>query len=276
MFSNQPLNFLRWQCILLLVASTSLSTSFSQNGVAINTSGASADNSAILDLSNTINKGFLLPQVTSVSLITTPAKGLIVYQTNSPAGIYCNTGTSSSPNWLLLNSATGSGSSGQFLMSNGAASPSWSNLAQSIVTVYGSSSLNISANQTTFALIPGLTTSINIPSTGSYFVYVSTDGGIQTTSAAASGFSACDIAVMVDGARMSNGGFKRLTVLNSNQVVNNFGFWSMSAYTSLSAGNHTISVYAASANFSGQSSSVIGGDNTTFLQPALTVIVLRQ
>lgn len=79
-----------------------------QNGVAINTTGTSADGSAILDLSNSVNKGFLLPQVSSTGLVSNPATGLVVYQT-SPAGIYCNIGTPGTPNWIQLSPSSGNG-----------------------------------------------------------------------------------------------------------------------------------------------------------------------
>ena len=60
--------------------------SFAQVGVAINTSGAAADNSALLDI-NSSTKGLLIPRVglTSINDITTipsPALSLLVYNTN--------------------------------------------------------------------------------------------------------------------------------------------------------------------------------------------------
>ncbi len=92
----------------LLFFSLFFSTGYGQNGVAINTTGALPDNSAILDLTNVTNsKGLLLPKVTATSGVTSPATGLVVYQTGGNPGIYCNIGTSGSPNWILLSSSTG-------------------------------------------------------------------------------------------------------------------------------------------------------------------------
>jgi len=59
--------------------------SYAQTGVAINTSGADPDNSAMLDVSAT-NKGLLIPQValtstTDVTTIASPATGLLIYNT---------------------------------------------------------------------------------------------------------------------------------------------------------------------------------------------------
>ncbi len=57
--------------------------------MAINSSGASADNSAILDVSST-SKGFLPPRMTKSQrdAISSPAEGLIVYQTDNTPGYY--------------------------------------------------------------------------------------------------------------------------------------------------------------------------------------------
>lgn len=58
-------------------------------GVGINTTGAAADNSAMLDVSST-TKGFLPPRMTAAqkTAITSPATGLLVYQTDGTAGLY--------------------------------------------------------------------------------------------------------------------------------------------------------------------------------------------
>jgi hypothetical protein len=62
------------------------------------------DVSAKLDITST-NKGFLVPRMTNVqrSAITSPANGLMVYQTDGVIGFYVNTGTSTTPVWLRVN-----------------------------------------------------------------------------------------------------------------------------------------------------------------------------
>lgn len=103
-------NYLRKEWLLVLLTIFSFQKNFSQtNGVAINTTGIAADKSAILDLTNIVNKGFLLPQVLNTSDVSNPANGLVIYQTGGPAGIYFNAGTSASPNWVLLGAASGNG-----------------------------------------------------------------------------------------------------------------------------------------------------------------------
>jgi uncharacterized protein (TIGR02145 family) len=53
---------------------------FSQNGVSVNTTGATADNSAILDLSST-SQGMLLPRISTAqrNAITSPATSLLIF-----------------------------------------------------------------------------------------------------------------------------------------------------------------------------------------------------
>lgn len=237
-----------------------LSVSYSQSGVAINTTGAVANSSAMLDVSSTTG-GVLIPRMTSVqrAAIATSAStnGLLVYQTDGTAGFYYYNGTA----WTLLASA---GNINNIT------------LGQNAITVYGNAQLNRNADQTAFALVPGLTTSVTIPSTGNYYVYVATDGGIQTQSSSASGYSACGIAIEIDGSILSNGGYKKLTALNNGGITGNFSFWSMSISATLSTGTHTIAVYGASSNLPGQSATTIGGDNTSVLQPCLTVILIKQ
>jgi hypothetical protein len=70
-------------------------------GVAVNTDGSTADASAMLDVKST-NKGILVPRVAATTGITSPATGLLVYQTNPPAGFYVNNGTPATPNWALV------------------------------------------------------------------------------------------------------------------------------------------------------------------------------
>src|SRR5690348_16574264 len=64
-----------------------------QQGVAVNTTGTTANPSAILDVSSTA-KGILIPRMTNAQLtaISTPPAGLMVYQTDIDSGFYYYTG----------------------------------------------------------------------------------------------------------------------------------------------------------------------------------------
>ncbi|MDO7877159.1 tail fiber domain-containing protein [Hymenobacter sp. ASUV-10] len=73
-------------------------------GVGIGTTAPDA--SAALDIVSS-SKGALLPRVAAASAIASPATGLIVFQTNAPAGFYYNAGTPAAPSWQQLATAAG-------------------------------------------------------------------------------------------------------------------------------------------------------------------------
>lgn len=90
--------------LALLIAFVAIFNSilaFSQ-GLSVNNSGATAAASAILDVSST-TQGMLVPRMTSSQrgLISSPSTGLLVYQTDAPAGFYFYGGSG----WISLNSA---------------------------------------------------------------------------------------------------------------------------------------------------------------------------
>ena len=72
---------------------------FSQ-GVAISATTAIPDGSAMLDVQSN-NKGILVPRMTTAqrNAITSPATGLLIFQSDNPAGFYYNSGTPASPTW---------------------------------------------------------------------------------------------------------------------------------------------------------------------------------
>jgi len=80
---------------LLIIVFIGLSINLNaQEGVAINSTGAAADASAILDVSST-TQGFLPPRMTEAQRndISSPATGLLIYQTDGTSGFYYYTGT---------------------------------------------------------------------------------------------------------------------------------------------------------------------------------------
>jgi hypothetical protein len=104
-------------------------------------------------------------------------------------------------------------------------------------------------------------------------VYVSTYGGVQTTSNVSTGFSLVDIALFVDGVLVNDGAFQRLNAINGG-VVGAFAYWSFSTAPPVAAGVHTFSV-RAKGNGNG-SNATVGGDNTTVLQGELSVVFVKQ
>lgn len=256
---------------------------------------------------------------TERGLIAGPATGLIVFQTTAPAGFYYNAGTPGVPNWVLLinntntvttvsassplsssggttpnielngtsggilyGSGTGSafsaaGSPGQFLKSNGASAPSWSNLGQTGSSVFGTTAITVSNATTSFVIVPGLSQTITVPSNS--FVFISTDGGVITTSTAATGFSIVDIALFIDGTISANGGFRRLTASNTTGLTGDIENWSFAIKTELTAGSHTIQVGASvggGAAITGNSPATVSGDGNSILQGTLNILILNK
>ncbi len=82
--------------ILIIIISTIFSTTmFAQVGIGTTTPAATS----LLDVTST-SKGFLVPRMTSTqkSAISSPATGLLVYQTDGTAGFYYYTGSA----WVIL------------------------------------------------------------------------------------------------------------------------------------------------------------------------------
>ncbi|MEE4256891.1 MAG: hypothetical protein V2I47_07625 [Bacteroidales bacterium] len=75
---------------LFLVAILAISNLCVKAQVAINTDGSDPDASAMLDIKSS-STGVLIPRMTQAQreAISSPAEGLLVYQTNNTAGMYC-------------------------------------------------------------------------------------------------------------------------------------------------------------------------------------------
>ena len=97
--------------ILFIILLSGLQSSIAQN-IAINSTGAMPDDSAMLDVASTA-KGLLIPRITLASLsdvatIPNPANSLLVYNnvaTYVPVGYYYNTGTTTAAVWVKLSTA---------------------------------------------------------------------------------------------------------------------------------------------------------------------------
>ena len=92
-----PINLPTIITIITLVLSSPLACL--AQGVSLNNTGATADQSAMMDISST-TKGFLFPRMTEAekNAIVSPANGLFIYQTNGNAGLWCYDGA----NWFLV------------------------------------------------------------------------------------------------------------------------------------------------------------------------------
>src|SRR4051794_18272416 len=100
---------MRIKQLLLAVLLLAFLPGISQN-VAVNSDGTLPDNSAQLDVKSTV-RGMLVPRMLAAqrTAISSPATGLIVYQTDGVDGFYYNKGTAAAPNWQFLGSSGANG-----------------------------------------------------------------------------------------------------------------------------------------------------------------------
>ena len=107
--------------LFTFVLSAVIFTTTTAQNAAINADGATPDNSAMLDVKST-TKGILIPRMTAAqrNAISSPATGLMVYQTDGVTGFYYNSGTTTAPVWQLVG---GTGTTPPALIINSSASP---------------------------------------------------------------------------------------------------------------------------------------------------------
>ena len=101
-------------------------------GVSFNTTGALAHSSAIIDASST-SQGVLVPRMTAAqkTAISSPATGLMIFQTDGTPGFYYYTGSA----WSAVGgSSLPSGTNGQVLQLVGGV-PTWVSLSAAYTTM---------------------------------------------------------------------------------------------------------------------------------------------
>jgi len=113
---------------------------------------------------------------------------------------------------------------------------------QSVVEVDQTAQLVCNKNITSFVVIPGLTTTITVPS-GSNTVEVKTLGGI-TNNGGANAFVLCDIAIYVDGNNQGTPSYFRQYDSNNSSLGGIPYYYSIFRTFTLSAGSHTVDVRA--------------------------------
>ena len=213
-----------------------------QAQVGIGTS--SADPSAILDLTSTA-KGMLVPRMTATqrAAISSPATGLVVYQTDATQGFYYNAGTTASPSWvILLNgnssisasnitgtitsaqiangvvttnklSATGTASSSTYLRGDG----TWATAGGGATVQNASTSLSGSVIQPSYTTLA----SVTLPSTGKYLITVFMQDATNTSPDAFTIRLTQSGTVLAGSSNYSNTNFMNLShVLNITSISN--------------------------------------------------------
>ena len=208
------------------------------------------------------------------------------------AGVLTNDGTAAAPAYSFsgdagtgmfhsaantLNFVTG-GTSRMSISSTGVISGDGSGLAlgQTIYTASGTASLSV-ANTAPYAVIPGLTQTFTLPAAS--IVYIQTDGGMQTTSPSAGGFSGPDIQIFVDGLSLAGGTARLIVAVNlpdSTAGLAMIANWAIGFSVGLTPGSHTIDVRAAGAGFGGGTTATVSSGAGSLLQAKLNIIVLKQ
>jgi hypothetical protein len=141
---------------------------------------------------------------------------------------------------------------------------------QAGAAAFSTGSLSVTSAVTTFTAVPGASATITVPTNA--VVFVTADGGIQTSSTSTSGFSTVDIGLHVDGAVPPNGGFKRIIAANTGGLTAMLAPWSVSLVTTLAAGTHT---FAIRSRYNAGSTATVGGDNQSVNQISIAVTVLK-
>lgn len=168
-------------------------------GMAINNTGAEADNSAMLDVSSS-TQGALMPRMTAAQRValTSPATGLLVYQTDGSAGFYFFDGSAwtnlNAPSTATLAGNTFNGAS-QLLQLNGSGQmpvvsganltnlPA-ANLTGTMAAVNGSNITNLSGSNITTGSIP--VSKVSATGAASATTYLRGDGTWSVPSAGSS------------------------------------------------------------------------------------------
>lgn len=155
------------------------------------------------------------------------------------------------------------GASGAVLVSGGTSSaPKW--ITPTKLTLYGTSMVLV-RDTIQSVLIPGLSTNITLAADAT--IEISTNGGVQTSSGLTNGYSTIGISVVVDGS-VIKGGCERLNCINNTGLTGTYGGrWALHIYVPLTAGTHTISVYANGCN-SGGAPLFVSDPWTTVYPPA--------
>jgi hypothetical protein len=109
---------------LFIILFVLITTNIFSQGVAINNDGSNPNPSAILDIKST-DKGVLVPRMTQSqkNAITSPATGLLIYQSDGASGFYYYDGSA----WVIMNSGNTVSAGSSNYIQNGTSAQTSSN-----------------------------------------------------------------------------------------------------------------------------------------------------
>lgn len=226
----------RFAIIFLFLFLGIIFVSSAQN-VGISKDGSAPDNSAMLDIKST-DKGILIPRMSQADrlAISSPATGLLLYQTDQVQGFYFNKGPGT--NWAYINAEV-------------------VNPVVQSYHVFGTEP-RYAVTRNVPTLQPGLTQTITLDESMKIIVWASI--GAKNLLSRTGANAVVDLIIYVDGKELSTGGYNRFSVVNStdNSSVNT---GSVNTSFTLAKGTHTIELLTS--RVSGSSAVQIGKWSTT-------------
>ncbi len=215
--------------------------------VGINANGDSPSASAMLDVSST-SKGFLVPRMTKTQrdAISSPAEGLMIYQTSTPAGFYIYNGSA----WVALGAGDDTYYPNLFIgeRAGDGDSNSQENTGIGTHTLYANQEGNGNTAIGFYALSEN--TGYGNTAVGSYALYYNTDGLFNTT---------------IGGlANQSMTGYSGTVAIGYDTETSGNGSTAIGYSTEILAGGHySIAIGYNSEINGGENSIVIGNSITT-------------
>lgn len=141
---------------------------------------------------------------------------------------------------------------------------------QTSITVYGTSTLQVTAGTTLFTLIPGLTQTIEVPS--DCIVQIQTYGGFNSNSTSSTAVNSIEFGIFIDGSLNTEGGYARYFGVGNSTPANNQVNWSLGLSLVLTPGSHTIDVRTV---YNTGASSAVSGNSSNSKQGSLIVTIIK-